>query len=338
MVTKGMTPSKYFNSDAEASMSSDGHFGRTVFFHRDFRGFTGGHLKVWDYFNHVSSSAHHKPRINFSKETLWDETNPWLGLREQSQEAFKAGPGDILFLAGMDWLSLTANQRQKSTTPIINLVQGIKHSDPADIRSSFLKYKAVRICVSQPIREAIESSHKVNGPLYVIPNGIDRTLIPSPSNLLDRPVDVLLAALKQPHLGRHLAAMLQRPGRTVKLLNSKLPRTDFLHCLSQAKLTIFLPKQQEGFYLPALEGMAAGTLVVCPDCVGNRSFCVTGQNSFVPRYTITGILDAAETVLQLSSTMTQQILINATHTAAVHDLLKERQTFLKLLDNIELLW
>lgn len=322
-------------------MSADGSFGRTVFFHRNFRGFTGGHLKVWDYFNHVRSSTHHTPRIHFSKETLWDASNPWLGIRDQTQEGQEAqlvGQSEVLFLAGFDWLTLTESQRQNSATPIINLIQGLKHSDPADIRSSFLKHKAIRICVSQQIREAIEASHELNGPVYVIPNGIDQTLIPAPSNHFHRPVDILIAALKQPQLGRHLEACLQRTGRTVKLLTGLIPRSEFLHCLGQAKVTVFLPKQKEGFYLPALEGMAAGTLVVCPDCVGNLSFCVPGQNSFVPAYAVPNILHDVEKVLQFSPNLIQQMLINATRTAARHDLLRERETFLKLLDNIEQLW
>jgi len=50
---------------------------------------------------------------------------------------------------------------------------------------------------------------------------------------------------------------------------------------------VFLPNQKEGegFYLPALEGMAVGTLVIFPDCIGNRSFCLSGYNCFRPDYT-----------------------------------------------------
>jgi glycosyltransferase involved in cell wall biosynthesis len=53
-----------------------------------------------------------------------------------------------------------------------------------------------------------------------------------------------------------------------------------LNWINQAKITVFLPYRDiEGFYMPALEGMALGTLVVCPDCIGNRSFCLPGYNS-----------------------------------------------------------
>jgi glycosyltransferase involved in cell wall biosynthesis len=326
------------NLEDKCSMSVVNHLPRTIFFYRDFRGFSGGHLKVWDYYNHVSASSHYVPRISFTKESRWDESNPWLGIRGQELKGYPAGQSDVLFLAGFDWLRLTESQRTHSAIPIINLIQGLKHSEPADTRSEFLKHKAIRICVSPQIREAIEASHKVNGPLYVIPNGIDRSLIPAPSHHVDRPVDILVVAVKQPQLGHHLTLCLQRLGLQVKLLTEFLPRYEFLQCLNQAKVTVFLSLYQEGFYLPALEGMAAGTLVVCPDCIGNRSFCINGLNSFVPTYTLENILYAAENALRISPVMIQEMQINAARTVANHELLKERGAFLELLDNIELLW
>ena len=47
--------------------------------------------------------------------------------------------------------------------------------------------------------------------------------------------------------------------------------------MARARVTVLVPNPKEGFYLPALEAMALGTIVVCPDCVGNRSFCVAGR-------------------------------------------------------------
>ena len=76
---------------------------RTVLFYRDFRGFTGGHLKVWHYFNHVRHSIRHQPLIAFSADTVWNDTNPWLPIRDQALAAWDAEQADVLFLAGMDW-------------------------------------------------------------------------------------------------------------------------------------------------------------------------------------------------------------------------------------------
>ena len=39
----------------------------TVLFYRDFKRFTGGDLKVWDYFNHVRSSPRHTALVRFTR-------------------------------------------------------------------------------------------------------------------------------------------------------------------------------------------------------------------------------------------------------------------------------
>jgi len=49
-----------------------------VLFYRYYRGFTGGHLKVWDYYDHVKASSNFIPQIYFSAESVWDSLNPWL--------------------------------------------------------------------------------------------------------------------------------------------------------------------------------------------------------------------------------------------------------------------
>ncbi len=44
------------------------------------------------------------------------------------------------------------------------------------------------------------------------------------------------------------------------------------------RATVFLQTSiHEGFCLPPLEAMAAGTPVVCTDADGNRDFCMTGE-------------------------------------------------------------
>jgi glycosyltransferase involved in cell wall biosynthesis len=38
------------------------------------------------------------------------------------------------------------------------------------------------------------------------------------------------------------------------------------------------PNEEEGFYLPGLEAMCGGAVVVIPDVVGNRAYCRFGEN------------------------------------------------------------
>jgi glycosyltransferase involved in cell wall biosynthesis len=102
-------------------------------------------------------------------------------------------------------------------------------------------------------------------------------------------------------------------------------------------VTVFIPNPKEGFYLPALEGMALRTIVVCPDCVGNRSFCLDGVNCFRPVYSEDAIVDAARAALSRREQL-GPLLDNATETARAHDLLSERQAFLEILDRVDELW
>lgn len=48
----------------------------TMLFVRDFTSFAGGHLKVFDYFNHVAASGYIRPKIYITERTPRNEMNP----------------------------------------------------------------------------------------------------------------------------------------------------------------------------------------------------------------------------------------------------------------------
>ena len=309
-----------------------------VLFYRDFRRFTGGGLKVWDYFNHVLASPRHVPRISFSSGSLWDESNPWRG-----HERFIVAPEDrtsaeILFLGGKDWPSVPEAERDSSRRPIINLVQGVRHAWSRTPESAYLRHRAIRICVSEEVAAALRATRRVEGPLFVIPNALDRTTLPTPRPAVERDLDLLIVADKQPVFGRLMRARLWRPGQRLRLLTSAIPRADFLDLLCRARVTLFLPNRAEGFYLPALEGMALGTVVVCPDCVGNRSFCVPQHSCLRPAFDFRSIVAAVRAAQQLPDLAVAEMLRNARATASRHDSSSERRAFLNILQNVDQLW
>ena len=62
--------------------------------------------------------------------------------------------------------------------------------------------------------------------------------------------------------------------------------------------TVFVQTStHEGFCLPALEAMAAGTAVVCTDAHGNRDFCVDGENCLMPDPTVASVSGAITRLL-----------------------------------------
>ena len=313
---------------------------RTVLFYRDFREFTGGHLKVWHYFNHVSDSTAYQPKIYFSPETHWDTSNPWLAQRERALAEWQPERADVLFLGGRDWEMLPVAERDNFRRPVINLIQHVHHADPGHPLSAFLRHRAIRICVSDEVRAAIEATGQVNGPTITIPNGIDGADLPVPG---ERDIDWLLCGLKDGRsaVAKRLAKQLDPAagwGR-VETLTKPLPRADFLTILARARRAVLLPRATEGFYLPALEAMALGCVVICPDCVGNRSFCRDGFTAVVPvGYDEASLLAAMEQARRLTPAREAALVANARAVAAEHTLARERAAFHELLAGVETLW
>ena len=311
---------------------------RTVLFYRDYRGFTGGHLKVWHYFNHVRHSNHYQPLIAFSAETVWNDTNPWLPIRHQALPTWDVEQADILFLAGMDWAVLSEAQRRFPPKPVINLIQHVRHADPKEPLYQYVAHRAVRICVSEPVAEALRVTHRVNGPLVTIPNGMDFAELPPSKPWELRDVDLLIVGIKQPDLATEIHSHLKNSDQRVEVLTHPIPRPAFLDLLGNARIALFLPHATEGFYLPALEGFALGTLVICPNCIGNRTFCLPGENCLQPDYNVESLLHATQQTLHMLPEERSSLLEAARNMAWQHSLMQERQSFLDILQQIETIW
>lgn len=285
-------------------------------------------MKVWDYFQHTKASGIFEPVIYMSPDSLRDASNPWVVAGEEISNAWNPNAADALFLGGMDWLAVP----EELQMPTINLVQGICHANPTDPRYAFLERPAMRICVSQQVTDAILSTGKVNGQVLTIPAGLDTATFPAPAPQRDIPL--LIAGLKQPDLAIELSKFFSAQGIKCVCLTQQIPRSEFLGMLGRACVTLFLPLCQEGFYLPALEGMAMGTLVVCPDCVGNRGFCVNGSNCLMPDYTIEALGFAGLAAIESSPKDLQLMQKNVLHQVRAHTLEAERKSYLDLLESL----
>ena len=174
---------------------------------------------------------------------------------------------------------------------MINLLQHVLHASPDDPlgRRTFLPNKAIRICTSSEIAKAIEATGIVRGPVFAIPNAIDMQELEAVPRPPERDIDLLVLATKQaPWAGARGAVRAVRP------VTRRHPARDFPPGPAAAdgarRVTLYLPNRLEGFYIPAAEGMALGTLVVCPDAIGNRSFCRDGENCLMPPYEVDAIV------------------------------------------------
>lgn len=311
---------------------------KTVLFYRSFKKFQGGHLKVWDYFNHVVASPDHDARICFSESSAWDERNPWRNVRERVVFSDADLQPDVLFLAGRDWERIPEARRQKSPVPVINFIQHVRHGYPDNPRFPFLSHRAIRICNSEETAESIRATGRVEGPIYTIPYGLERSVFPKPLPPDQKDLDVVVVAIKRPELARRLRWLLWRPGRRVHVLSEPILRHDFLGLMNRARVSVFLPNPTEGFYIPALEAMAVESIVVCPDVEGNRSFCRDGETCFRPPFRLGAVRAATERALRLAPESSDALRAGARAMFERHDLAGERARFLEILNDVDHLW
>lgn len=304
------------------------HARRRLLFRRDFGGYTGGHGKVHDYFLHAAAHAAWQATVYMDPSSTWDD-NPWRDAEAQAfSREFAPQHADALFLGGMDWLAYPRD----SGRPVINLVQHVRHGDLTHPLSEFLRRRAIRICVSQPVADAILATGQVNGPVRVIHAALN---LPSvPEGVARR--GIFIDAIKQPDLGRHIALGLAGYD-DVTLSDTRMSRSEYARALSRSEIAVLLPHAAEGFYLPALEAMASGCAVVVPDCIGNRAYLSPGVNAIVPTLAGDDIVDAVHRLVEQPA-LRAHIADAGRRTASGFALAAERSAFHALLDSLDSIW
>ena len=300
---------------------------RRLLMRRQFLGPTGGHQKMFDYYGHVAAHADWTPVVHFTRDSV-SALNPWRDAGVPGLPHWDPTDADALLLGGMDW---EAMPDVDGVVPVINLVQHVRHADPALPLRAFLRRRAVRICVSDAVADAILDTGEVNGPVRVIDAAIADV-----AHGNDPRTGVFIDAIKQPAVGRALAESLVAHGMPVDLSLDRLARVDYLARLGRCEIAVLLPHATEGFYLPGVEAMAAGAACVVPDCVGNRGYLEPGRNALVPTLELDSLISAA---LSLQDPVLRDILRDGgAATAARHGLSRERRAFHDVLDQLDGLW
>jgi glycosyltransferase involved in cell wall biosynthesis len=302
---------------------------------------SGGCIKVRDYYHHACNAVGFKTNVYLPQDAVWDESNPWWLDKYKIMTEHRPDLADVLFISGLGWdRFIPTEYKTNSPIPIIYLVQGLFKLNPEYPHYQHFNHKAIRICVSQVITEELEQRNiSVNGPVFTISNCIDIKQLPEPLSFQNKDIELLIIGLKNPVQAEELSRRLSSfcCGKLL-VITQRLPQKEFISLVNRARHTVFLPATEEGFYLPALEGMALETLVICPDVGGNRDFCRANYNCLLPSYQINDIQQTIISALSFSKTQRQLLLENAKVTVQQHALEKERSAFLDILYNLKNIW
>jgi hypothetical protein len=297
---------------------------KKILFARRYFGFTGGHKKVRDYIEHAVS------------DKRWEVSLYLTGRPDVAADFFDAIPGvkyttaydpsgyDVIFLAGLDWQlylpCLDENQH------IINLIQHVRHADQSQQLSDFLKYKATRLCVSTAILDAIMPW--ANGTSHWVRMGHE-----IPNLTVDKSLDIYILANKQPVLGKQLATWAQQQGLRVGIdTETQSPSKVHLN-MASSRISVTLPHNTEGFYLPGIEAMKLSDYAVIPDCIANREYCRKLANVAVCKLDFDACRHAIQSALKKSHYFYMGLSKRyGKHIADSYALSAERRQFLSIIN------
>lgn len=299
---------------------------KRLLFLRRFRRPTGGNIKLRDYFLHAAAHERVEARIWFAPGSQQEEGELWRGLRpEQRADGPDPAGYDLVCINGKDWELL---EDSGGGADIVHFVQHPGFATDPGLKS-YLARKAWRMFTTKALQDLL--TPLCNGPGAVVPIGVDPAFLGVAGG--DKSVAVTILAGKQPEFAAALAARLADHGvDAVRLDGSWRPHDAYVAAVGASAVLVTLPNAVEGFYLPALEGMAAGCAIICGDVRYNRGHCIAGETCLMPPLgDLDGHVDAVLLLLRDEELRTRLVAGGAAM-ARGHAMADERAAFHHMLD------
>ncbi len=289
---------------------------------------SGGHIKFRDYFDHCLHHPELDPYAYLAFDLASGGGALWDDQRERILSELDVEPFDLLFVDGSDCNLLPPEATRKT---VIHLIQDFRHTYANDRRFEHLARPGLRICVSDELAAAVRPH--AAWCVAAIPNGIPPELFAPDQKERG---SVVIWARKDTDMGKILRSALKERGFNITLLTRPVPRDAFAKLLGRTDLFVGLPKGAdrgwEGFFLPALEAMASGCVVVCADAIGNRSFCIDGQTCRVPAFGDTDSHVRVIEELMADEVQAERLRAGGRSASEAYTLARERDEFYLLVE------
>lgn len=299
----------------------------------------GAHFKSYDFFRYLSEHEDFEPVIAFDEDSYWHPDLPWYRHFDKmpTLNDVPVRP-DMYFLnSGKDWLRYQCHRPVFPDVPLVSPVNHFKAVNPHHPAGKLLQSCAVRLCPSPELYEAVKNHPSTQGPVVYMPNGvsIDPDIV---QGGVTTPVDVLIVGQKNPGMAKQLAEYCAQKGLSHHLLVDWVPKSTFQRTLANARITIHLPKEVEAHYIPAIESMMLGSLVVMPKCVGNLSYAIDGQTCLISEYSLSALTAGLDNALKLKTEQRNDIIQRAKKETNVFSLTQERENLLSAIRLAQQVW
>lgn len=254
----------------------------------------GGVVKIMDYVNHALAADYavsvwcrqpwhaSRPLFNIDRFRHLTPDHPDLEFHSRDRLAFRSRDLAFVSLPRTYEHAFRSLPREMSPERIIHIIQNVRHVNPAwndgyPIR--LLTRPAARISINDIVGDAISPWLDPRGMHEVIPLGHALDYFSHErSGPIGSPVKVAYTTWKSDIGDRTAAALAEDPRFTFRAIRDMVPWSDLRELYAWADVFLCAPYPEEGLYLPGIEAMANGCLVVSPDAGGNMAYCRPGEN------------------------------------------------------------
>ena len=252
----------------------------------------GGVVKIFDYVNHaralglepvICCPEPFSEGLPLFRISRFSDISPAMGFRFVDLEKVSVGPGDLAFFS---WpihyeILLPRLSRWTHHEQVICIVQNVRWANPTFTNGyaiRLLSRPIARIMTNDVVLKAVRPYLNKTSMTEVIDLGHDTAFfVRERTGGLSPQIRVAYTTWKS-DVGDRVVERMRDPTFEFCAIRNPVGWEELRELYHWADVFLATPLVEEGFYLPALEAMAAGAIVLSPDAGGNRTYCEFGEN------------------------------------------------------------
>ncbi|QIN84203.1 glycosyltransferase [Rubrobacter tropicus] len=269
----------------------------------------GGVVKIFDYVNHalafgyepvIACPEKYKAGLPVFEISRFSHLTPENGIRFVALEQAGVGPDDFAFLSWPSHYPILEPRigRGASHEQVISIVQNVRWANPTFERGyavRLLSRPMARIMTNDVVLEACKPYLNESSMTETIMLGNDSAFFARERlGGFKGPIKVGYTTWKS-DVGDRVAAMFRERGSGFRFraIRNPVGWKELKKLYQWSDVFLATPLVEEGFYMPGLEAMAAGAVVITSDAGGNRAYCRFGENCLPARFENAGDYAAA---------------------------------------------
>jgi len=252
----------------------------------------GGVVKIFDYVNHARSLGLEpviccpepfKEDLLLFRISRFSGISPAMGFRFVDLEKVSIGPHDLAFASWPTHYEILLPRLSRWThhEQVIYIVQNVRWANPTFTNGyaiRLLSRPMARIMTNDVVLKAVQPYLNETSMTEVIDLGHDTAFfVRERARGLGPRIRVAYTTWKS-DVGDRVVERMRDPAFEFRAIRNPVGWEELRELYLWADVFLATPLVEEGFYLPGLEAMAAGAILLSPDAGGNRAYCEFGEN------------------------------------------------------------